>query len=1021
MNNYVPYHIHDQLSLLDSVTDFKEYVDKAVEYNMKAIACTNHGNVYKWVERLLYCKEKGIKYIHGCEVYLTETLDEKIRDNYHTVLLAKNQEGLKELHTLLDLSTHPSHIYYKNRISFDEFLNISDNIIKTSACLASPLQKLDEDNPYYDKLAKHYDFFEIQYHNCEEQKEFNRKLYKLSKKYNKPLIVGTDTHSINEYKAECRYIRQLSKNITFSNEDTFDLTFKSYEELVKMFKEQNCLPMDVVLEAIENTNKIADMCEEIKLDTSFKYPILSKDDEKTLIDRIEKMYKDKVDRGIIDGNNEKYKENLKEELRVFKKLNMISFMLFMSEMMEWCEKNNIPTCPCRGSVGGSTLAYIIGITDVDPIRWGTIFSRFANEDRLEIGDIDVDFSPDQRELVYNYIINRFGQEKTAYILSIGTVSDKGTIDDIGRALDKKYKDKGLESPYSLDQVKIIKEEYEENPEETRLKYSELFYYFDGILNSVVSQSVHPAGIVASPVTLTDNYGTFWKDGMKILQIDMEEVHEVSLVKYDILGLKNIGIIKDCCEYANIPYPKSYNIDFNDDNVWEDMVKYPYGIFQFESDYANKLLRQFNPHRINDMNLVNASLRPSGESYRDNLIAGIPNKNPSEIIDNLLKQNNGYLVFQEDTIAFLQDICGLSGSDADNIRRAIGRKQRDRLEKAMPQILEGYCSKSNKPRDVAEKEAQEFLQIIEDSANYQFGKNHATGYSMIGYYCAYLRYYYPLEFTCAYLNNAANNEDFVNGEKLAKLLGIKLQSPKFGYSKAEYFFNKETNTIYKGVGSIKYLNEQKANILYELSQSKKYETFTDVLFDTKEIDNRCLEILIKLGYFSEFGCISKLFKVFKLYKNKGNKKTMSKTKDVELYMTYKELAERNATKETAKVLNMDYHSFIRDVELSLEDVEDDVIELIKNEIEYTGGFNKVAYKQMDKNACFISDLKIFKYNIEIELFCFYSGNVKTFKMDKQLYNQCPFVMGEVLYLYGFIPKKRKKNNTVDYYITDFEVA
>lgn len=1021
MNNYVPYHIHDQLSLLDSVTDFKEYVDKAVEYNMKAIACTNHGNVYKWIERFLYCKEKGIKYIHGCEVYLTETLDEKIRDNYHTVLLAKNQEGLKELHTLLDLSTHPSHVYYKNRISFDEFLNISDNIIKTSACLASPLQKLDEGNPYYDKLAKHYDFFEIQYHNCEEQKEFNRKLYKLSKKYNKPLIVGTDTHSINEYKAECRYIRQLSKNITFSNEDTFDLTFKSYEELVKMFKEQNCLPMDVVLEAIENTNKIADMCEEIKLDTSFKYPILSKDDEKTLIDRIEKMYKDKVDRGIIDGNNEKYKENLKEELRVFKKLNMISFMLFMSEMMEWCEKNNIPTCPCRGSVGGSTLAYIIGITDVDPIRWGTIFSRFANEDRLEIGDIDVDFSPDQRELVYNYIINRFGQEKTAYILSIGTVSDKGTIDDIGRALDKKYKDKGLESPYSLDQVKIIKEEYEENPEETRLKYSELFYYFDGILNSVVSQSVHPAGIVASPVTLTDNYGTFWKDGMKILQIDMEEVHEVSLVKYDILGLKNIGIIKDCCEYANIPYPKSYNIDFNDDNVWEDMVKYPYGIFQFESDYANKLLRQFNPHRINDMNLVNASLRPSGESYRDNLIAGIPNKNPSEIIDNLLKQNNGYLVFQEDTIAFLQDICGLSGSDADNIRRAIGRKQRDRLEKAMPQILEGYCSKSNKPRDIAEKEAQEFLQIIEDSANYQFGKNHATGYSMIGYYCAYLRYYYPLEFTCAYLNNAANNEDFVNGEKLAKLLGIKLQSPKFGYSKAEYFFNKETNTIYKGVGSIKYLNGQKANILYELSQSKKYETFTDVLFDTKEIGNRCLEILIKLGYFSEFGCISKLLKVFELYKDKGNKKTMSKTKDIELYMTYKELAERNATKETAKVLNMDYHSFIRDVELSLEDVEDDVIELIKNEIEYTGGFNKVAYKQMDKNACFISDLKIFKYNIEVELFCFYSGNAKIFKMDKQLYNQCPFVMGEVLYLYGFIPKKRKKNNIVDYYITDFEVA
>lgn len=1021
MNNYVPYHIHDELSLLDSVTNFKEYVDKAVEYKMNAIACTNHGNVYKWIERLLYCKKKGIKYIHGCEVYLTETLDEKVRDNYHTVLIAKNQEGLKELHTLLDLSTRPSHTYYKNRISFDEFLNISENIIKTSACLASPLHHLNEDNPYYDKLAKHYDFFEIQYHNCEEQIEFNKKLYELSKKYNKPLIVGTDTHSINEYKAECRYIRQLSKNIVFSNEDTFDLTFKSYEELVEMFKEQKSLPMDIILEAIENTNRLADMCDEIELDLSFKYPILGKDDEKSLTDRIIKMYKDKVNRGIIDGDNKKYKENLEEELRVFKKLNMVSFILFMSEMMEWCEENKIPTCPCRGSVGGSTLAYIIGITDVDPIRWGTVFSRFANEDRLEIGDIDVDFSPDQRELVYNYIINRFGEDKTAYILAIGTVSDKGTIDDIGRALDKKYKDKGLESPYSLDQVKIIKEEYELDPKETKLKYSELFYYFDGILNSVVSQSIHPAGIVASPVTLTDNYGTFWKDGMRILQIDMEEVHEVSLVKYDILGLKNIGIIKDCCEYANIPYPKSYNINFDDDKVWEDMTKYPYGIFQFESEYANKLLREFKPHKINDMNLVNACLRPSGESYRDNLIAKIPNKNPSEIIDKLLKDNNGYLVFQEDTIAFLQNICGLSGSDADNIRRAIGRKQKDRLEKAMPQILEGYCSKSNKPRDISEKEAQEFLQIIEDSADYQFGKNHSTGYSIIGYYCAYLRYYYPLEFTCSYLNNASNNEDFVNGESLAKLLNIKLQSPKFGYSKAEYFFDRETKTIYKGVGSIKYLNEQRANFLYELSQNKKYKTFTEVLADVKGVDNRSLEILIKLGYFSEFGSISKLLKIFNLYKKKGDKKTMSKTKDIELYMTYKELAEKNATKETAKTLTMDYISFIKDIELTLEDTEDDVVQLIKDEIEYTGGFNAVPYKQMDKNACFISDLKVYNYNVIVTLFCFYSGNIKTFKMDKKIYNQCPFAKEEVLYLYGFIPKKNKKSETVDYYITDFEIA
>ena len=456
--NYTILHLHDELSLLDSTTKFEEYVDKAVELGMKSIARTNHGNVYKWIEKLMYCKKKGIKYIHGCEVYLTETLDEKIRDNYHTILIAKNELGRKELHTLLDVSTREDHMYYKNRITFDEFLNISDNIIKISACLASPLSRLNHDNSYYEKLVNKYDFLEIQYHNCKDQIEFNKYLYELSLKYNKPLVVGTDTHNLDEYHAECRAIRLLSKNITFSNEDDFDLTFKSYNELIEQFEIQNSLPMNIILEAIENTNKIADMCEEIELDMSFKYPILSDNDEETLINRVKRMYNDKVNNNIIDGNNPQYKENLQEELRVFKKLNMMSFMLFMSEMIEWCENNNIPTCPCRGSVGGSTLAYITGITDVDPIKWGTVFSRFANEDRLEIGDVDVDFAPEQRELVYKYIIDRFGQDNTAYILAIGTVSDKGTIDDIGRALKTKFKGTDKEKLYSLDNIKKIKKE-----------------------------------------------------------------------------------------------------------------------------------------------------------------------------------------------------------------------------------------------------------------------------------------------------------------------------------------------------------------------------------------------------------------------------------------------------------------------------------------------------------------------------------------------------------------------------------
>ena len=754
-NNYVTYHLHSEDSLLDSCTNYKLYIDKAVELGQKAICFTEHGNIYNWIEKKMYCEEKGIKYLHGIECYLTESLDEKVRDNYHTILIAKNYKGFQELNTLIDLSTREDHFYYKPRITFDEFCEISDNIIKISACLASPLNKFRKEyaqwsTSKFHKLINKYDYYEIQPHvNSDEQKEYNLWLIDLAKCFNKPLIAGTDTHSLDKYKAECRSILQKAKKITFTNQDEFDLTYKSYDELVEMFKQQGVVGEEIYLTAIDNTNKMADSVESFELDTSFKYPPLYDDDVRVMKQRINKVYNDKLKKGIIQKNPE-YKKRILEEMRVFNKVGMVGFMLFMSELVSWCWENNIPIGFCRGSVGGSTVAYITDIIDVNPVVWNTVFSRFCNEDRKEIGDIDIDVSPSQRHLVYDYIINRFGQDKTAYILAIGTISDKGTIDEIGRA---------LEIP--LNEVAQIKKEYEINPEETKSKYPNVFYYFDGLINTAISQSMHPAGIIASPVTLPDNYGTFWSEGKRILQINMEEVHEVSLVKYDILGLKNIEICKDACEFADMTYPKSHEINWNDEKVWDDIITSPIGIFQFEGDYAFDLLKRYKPLKVNDLSLVNASLRPSGASYRDRLIAKENNHNPSEIIDNLLADNNGFLVFQEDTIKFLQEICGLSGSEADNVRRAIGRKQADRLQAALPQILEGYCNKSDKPREIAEKEARAFLQIIEDSSNYQFGYNHSTGYSMIGYLCGYLRYYYPVEFIASYLNNANNEDDIAN--------------------------------------------------------------------------------------------------------------------------------------------------------------------------------------------------------------------------------------------------------------------
>lgn len=994
MQNYVVFHCHTENSLLDSCTNYKLYIDKAVELGQKAICFTEHGNIYNWIEKKMYCEEKGIKYLHGIECYLTESLDEKIRDNYHTILIAKNYKGFQELNTLIDLSTREDHFYYKPRITFDEFCNISDNIIKISACLASPLNKFRKEyaqwsTSKFHKLLTKYDYYEIQPHvNSDEQKEYNLWLIDIANCFNKPLIAGTDTHSLDKYKAECRSILQKAKKITFTNEDEFDLTYKSYDELVEMFRQQGVVSEKIYLTAIDNTNKMADSVESFELDTSFKYPPLYDDDVKVMKQRINKMYNDKLKNGIIQKNPE-YKKRILEEMRVFNKVGMVGFMLFMSELVSWCWENNIPIGFCRGSVGGSTVAYITDIIDVNPVVWNTVFSRFCNEDRKEIGDIDIDVSPSQRHLVYDYIINRFGQDKTAYILAIGTISDKGTIDEIGRA---------LEIP--LDEVAQIKKEYEINPEETKSKYPKVFYYFDGLINTAISQSMHPAGIIASPVTLPDNYGTFWSEGKRILQINMEEVHEVSLVKYDILGLKNIEICKDACEFAGIPYPKSHEINWNDEKVWEDIITSPIGIFQFEGDYAFDLLKRYKPLKVNDLSLVNASLRPSGASYRDRLIAKESNHNPSEIIDNLLADNNGFLVFQEDTIKFLQQICGLSGSEADNVRRAIGRKQVDRLQAALPRILEGYCNKSSKSREVAEQEAKAFLQIIEDSSNYQFGYNHSTGYSMIGYLCAYLRYYYPVEFIASYLNNANNEDDIANGTALAKQKNITIKPIKFRHSKDTYSPDKANNAIYKGIASVKFLNSDVAQQMYEMKE-QDFPTFIDFL-KVNPCNSRQTEILIALDFFSEFGKSQKLLDIYEIFNTYYGKKQLKKDKinlDEGFVMKY-----ATATDKMYKIT--DNEGLMQELCNRVEDKSIPIKERLSAEAEYLGYIDYVNPKAT--NYGFVLDVDT-KYSPRLKIYRLDTGETITYKLSKKDYNNNPISNHDLL---KFTFERRNKSRLVD---------
>lgn len=992
--NYIVYHCHSDYSLLDSCTKFRDYADLALKNGQKAIASTEHGKPLGWVSKKMYCDSIGIKFIHGVEIYLTESLTnengEKVRDNYHTVLLAKNLAGVMELNTLVSTSCDEDHFYYTNRITFDEFLGISDNILSTSACLASPLNKLPDTHPRYMELAQKYDFLEIQAHDHPEQVEFNRRLYALSKKIGKPLIAGTDTHNSTPYKAECRAVLLSAKRKNYGDEDSFDLTYKTYDELVEMFENQGALPEEVYLEAIENTNRLNDAIENFELDTSIKYPILygsRENDDLKFSEVVEEKFQEKLNSGIIPvEQKEAFRSAIDEEMRVFRKLKMTGFMLSMSELISWCKEQGMAIGTARGSVGGSRIAYVADIIDLNPETWHTVFSRFCNEDRTEIGDIDIDVVESDRPAIFQHIIQRFGADKTARVASFGTVQARGVIDDVGRHLAMKWsKTHGNngENPYSLKNIEKIKGEFSADEEATKEKYPEIFYYYDGLMDTKVSQSVHPAGMVISPISLKEAYGTFDKDGETCLMMDMEEAHEVGAAKYDFLVLKTVQVIRDTCRNIGIQYPKTNEINWIDEDVWADMIKSPYGVFQFEGGFAFESLKKFVPKNIFDMSLVTACIRPSGASYRDELLARKTHHNPSELIDELLSDNLGYLIYQEDTIKFLQQICGLSGSEADNIRRAIGRKQKDRLDKAMPSILEGYCNKSSQSRDVAENEAREFLQIIEDSASYQFGYNHSVAYCLLGYLCAYYRYYYPIEFVTSFLNNAANDADIQNGTALAKLKGIKIIQPKFGFSRGDYFYTKESNVIAKGLDSIKYMSKAVANELYELSQTNTYQSFSDLLYDISHktsVDSRQLEILIKIDFFSDFGNQRELFAIndiFEMFK-KGEAKQIKK--DRIDGTQFEEIVKRYANGKTKKgeeaksYTLLDVMAIIRECEAKLKTlgVNDLSIPLkAKNFKDIMGYAGYVSGKETDRNKLLITgvypvrrkkDNEVFGYSV-----------------------------------------------------------
>lgn len=393
-DNYFIYHLHSHLSNavtnIDSVSSPEEYIERAKEAGMSGLCFSEHGSIFGWYDKKTKIEKAGMKYVHGEEFYITETLSEKIRDNYHCVLIAKNKDGFKEINGLFSKSycRTDNHFYYVPRITIDELLATSDNVIVTSACLGSILnngtENLQDTYIRFFTENKHRCFLEIQHHNVEEQKIYNKKLQKIYEKNKIRLIAGTDTHALNETHLIGRKKLQDGKNVHFSNEEEWDLSFKTYEELIDAYRKQNSLPEELYLEAIENTNVLLDMVEPFDIDVSFKYPKIYENPLKTLREKINEGYKENS--YIKKYPMKELREKINEEVKTFETVGQIDFMLLERYLREWEMKNDVVRGPGRGSVTGSIVAYILGITEMDSIKFDLNFFRFSSPARVSLGD-----------------------------------------------------------------------------------------------------------------------------------------------------------------------------------------------------------------------------------------------------------------------------------------------------------------------------------------------------------------------------------------------------------------------------------------------------------------------------------------------------------------------------------------------------------------------------------------------------------------------------------------------------------
>ena len=882
--SFVHLHLHTEYSLLDGLTKIKKLVTAVKEMGMNACAITDHGSMYGAIEFYKACQKAEIKPIIGCETYIcSQSRTEKIpanRKSYHLILLAKNSAGYKNLMKLVSLS-HLEGFYYKPRIDWELLEKYHEGLICTSACLQGEIYSnlVDGNFQQAKTVAKNYqqlfgdDFYlEIQRHGLKEQEKANIELVKISRELGIPLVATNDSHYLKKEDAFGQDVLVMINTQTTINSpnrlsmaDTPDFYVKSLEEMEDIYKDYP--------EAIKNTQKIADKCDlNIEIGSwffpKFKLP-KGKTAETILTEMVAKSAKEQY--GTVSPE---IQQRLNYELELICSKGYASYFLIMRDFIAWCEQNDTPT-NTRGSAGGSLVSFVLGIVTVDPLIYQLPFERFLNKDRPSPPDIDLDVADDKRQQMLYHIIDQYGKNAVAQICTFGRMMARGAVRDTARVLGYEYAvgDKvskliplgsqgfPMSIEKALNTTPDLKNLYDHDPDAKKILNTAKMV--EGCARHI---SVHACAIVISPSSINDFSPTQVESGgdKTITQYEMHACEDVGLIKFDILGIRNLSFLGQAV--INVRKTQNIKIDLRkiplDDKKTFSMLSSgnTMGVFQLAGEGMTKWLKELKPSRVDDIMAMVALYRPGPMQMIPEYIAR--KNDPKNItyfdpkMEKYLKKSYGLLVYQDDCLYTAIELAGYNWVEVDKFRKAIGKKIPEEMAAQKEKFIQG-CIKNG----YSQQKAEEIFSYIQPFTSYGFNKAHAASYGMLAYRTAYMKANYPVEYICALLTAEADDIEKIGaGVEECRKMKIVVSPPDINLSQKGFEMEKNDQSLEKmairiGFSAVKNVGDAAIdNIIEERNTNGPYRSFTDFCLrvNGQKVNKRVLESLIKVGSFDIFG-------------------------------------------------------------------------------------------------------------------------------------------------------------------------